>query len=178
MKRIIKSSLLLVVAAFVLLSCNSGNNRKGESKPDFKLLDSLVECGDFSSATSLINSHLQEPNLSWSDRYHLNFEIDKMERIAGEFNLSLEEALEYIHKYLPDASDSQVNAWIESGALEAKRIDGVWKVFKKAPHNLFLIDTVASKAYIAIEGVEEETSDFLQGYLPDTYSVPHARGTA
>lgn len=166
MKRIIKGSLLVIVAAFALWSCKGGNNLKGDAEPDFNLLDSLVEAGDFAQAKEIIYPFLEAPGLSQENHYHLNFEIDKMERIANEFNLSIEDALEYIHKYLPEAGENELNAWIESGALEAKKIDGAWRVFKKAPHNLFLIDTAAAKAYVAVEGVEEETSDFLEGYLP------------
>lgn len=166
MKRIIKGSLIAVIAVVALSSCNCGNSVKEVTQPDFNLIDSLVENGSFSQATELVSAALNTPGLSQENRYRLNFEIDKMERIDREFNVTWEEALEYIHKYIPDATDSQMNAWIEKGALEAKKIDGEWRIFKKAPHNLFLIDSAASKAYIAVEGVEEETSDFLKGYLP------------
>ena len=167
MKRIIIGSLTAIIAAFVLFGCNGGNYSFTEPTANFDLIDSLIEDGDFVSAETLIEKTLQAKGLSEEERYKLYFEKDKMERILREFNLTKEDAVEYISKYIPEVTDSQIDSWIGSGALEAKKIYGKWHFFKKSLHNLFLIDTNAAKAYIAKEGVEEETSDFLKGYLPD-----------
>lgn len=176
MKRILKSSLLVIIAANALFSCTSGNKIIEQTAIPFEKLDSLIEIGNLKEATNIINQALVFDSLTADQRYKLNFDLDKIERIKGEFNIEKEQMLEYIKKYLPNVTDTQIDEWIAKRALEAKEIDGKLMFFKKGPHNLFLIDSIANKAYVAVEGEEVETSDFLQKYLPDV--IPSLKSSA
>ncbi len=173
MKRIINSSLIYIIAIFAIVGCKSGSNVYVEPGINKALLDELIEKGNFERAKQIINSTIILDNLSAEDKYILNFELDKMNRIKNEFCLTEEEVLTYIRKYIPDVTEQQIEEWIESRALEYKKIDNERMFFKKAPHNLFLIDKDAHKAYIAVEGEESETTEqYLTQYLPKIINSP------
>lgn len=154
------------ILTFALFNCSNGI-KYSTPKVDAHLLDSLIEKGKFEMANLLIDAIEKSDGLSKEDLYLLNFEKDKMERIKAEFCLTKEDALNYIKKYIPQADEAQIDKWIKDRSLEAKKIDKQVWIFKKGPHNLFLIDSSAAIAYEKIEGKDTATTErFLQGYLP------------
>ena len=68
------------------------------------------------------------------------WEKDRMERIAIDFRRSRDEVKEYVSKYIPEVTDSQIDEWTASGKLEAMEIDGQLRYFRNAGPNLFRID--------------------------------------
>lgn len=67
------------------------------------------------------------------------WEKDRMERIAVDFRRSREEVKEYISRYIPEVTESQIDEWTASGKLEAMVIDGETRYFRNAGPNLFRI---------------------------------------
>ncbi len=155
----------LVCLAALLSNCTS--KAPMTAKLDVHTLDALIEKGDFKRAKQILSQAVKCDSLSESDKYLINFEKDKMNRILGEFTLSDSEVKEYIRKYIPDVDDQMIETWIKTGALEAKTIDGKRLYFYKAPKNLFLINPECAAAMKAVEGPETGTTEeFLKDYLP------------
>ncbi len=148
-----------------LASCKSV--KEFSAKLDEKTLDALIEDGDFERASKILDQALICPDLSEADRYVAAFETDKMQRILGEFNLTEDQVLEYVRKYIPDADAQAINRWVDAKVLEAKTINKERRFFRKAPGNLFLVDSACVAAREAVEGPETGTTgDFLKDYLP------------
>ena len=47
-----------------------------------------------------------------------------MERLALDFNKTLEEVKQYIQRYIPDVTDAQMDHWEQTKALETCYING------------------------------------------------------
>lgn len=140
-------------------------------KLDEATLDQLIENGDFKRANQILAAAEKTGALSEADKYLINFEKDKMQRILSDFSLTQPEVLEYVKKYVPNADPAMIQAWVEAKVLEAKTIDGVQHFFRKGPGNLFLVDPVCVAAREAVDGPDTGTTgDFLKGYLPKVIS--------
>lgn len=85
------------------------------------------------------------PSYSWDK--------DLDHRLAYDFSKTREEVAGYVRKYIPEATDEQIDAWTVSGALEAMKIDGQTRYFRNAGRNLFRIDPAAKARFEAVEGV-------------------------
>jgi transglutaminase-like putative cysteine protease len=170
-----KLFLSVIVLATVISLCGCKPkmvlNADGTAKIDNSVLDDLIENGKFAKAKKIIAKELAMSNLSDSTKMAINFETEKMNRIALEFNQTDSTVLTYIKKYIPDVTDKQIREWKKSGALECKVIDGKTFYFKKAARNLFRIDTVAKKAFEKVEGPEQSLDKFLGRYLSGVVSA-------
>ena len=159
------------ISAAVLVTFCTSNAPKMSPKLDEATLDDLIEDGQFNKANKILSEALMCDSLSEADRYLINFEKDKMQRILADFNKNEAEVLEYIKKYIPNVTEAQLELWRQTGALECKTIDGERRYFRKGPGNLFLVDPVCVAAREAIEGPETGTTgDFLKDYLPKVIS--------
>ena len=88
------------------------------------------------------------------NRTDYSWESDLQHRLAIDFCRTRAEVTEYIHKYIPEANDSMITAWTNSGKLEAMTLDGELRYFKNAA--LF---------------VEVQPQEILAS-LPDIFHVP------
>ena len=159
------------ISAAVLVTFCTSKAPKMSPKLDEATLDNLIEDGQFSKANKILSEALMCDSLSEADKYLINFEKDKMQRILADFNKNEAEVLEYIKKYIPNVTEAQMELWRQTGALECKTIDGQRRYFRKGPGNLFLVDPVCVAAREAVEGPETGTTgDFLKGYLPKVIS--------
>ena len=86
------------------------------------------------------------------NRTDYSWESDLQHRLAIDFCRTRAEVTEYIHKYIPEANDSMITAWTNSGKLEAMTLDGELRYFKNAAPNLFRIDEYCNKRKEAIAG--------------------------
>lgn len=164
------STALIAFSTLLFTRCSS-EVPATEPKLDEATLDELIENGNFKRANQLISAAEKVDSLSESDRYLINFEKDKMQRILGDFSLTEPEVLEYVKKYIPNADAAMIEGWVASKVLEAKNIDGVRRFFRKGPSNLFLVDPACAAAKEAVDGPETGTTgEFLKGYLPKVIS--------
>lgn len=137
---------------------------------DISTLDEIIEEGNFEGAKTLIAAY-RKTELSKEDIYELNFAEDKMQRILAEFNQTDTTVIPYIKKYLPKVTDSQLDKWRKSGALECKTINGERRYFNKAARNLFRIVPECVEAFEKVEGKPQGTTgQFLKEYLPKVIS--------
>ena len=84
----------------------------------------LVDAGDFKTAHLRITSSLGASNLTEPQRSALEFERERMRRIALDFSLTEREAIARVRKQVPDLTEAEFRAWDAAGLLEGIRIDG------------------------------------------------------
>ena len=119
---------------------------------DLTAIRQQVDAGQYQQAKLQIHTMLQENGMKASsggspNAKALAFEAERMRRIEMEFTLSPQELLPSIQRYIPDASDADVQQWDEQGLLEYKVINGQRRYFRKAAYNLMHIsDEAAARA--------------------------------
>ena len=87
---------------------------------------------------------------------HLNrrysWDRDLSQRLAADFCRTREEVKEYIRKYDPYVTDSQIDEWTRSGKLESMVIGKRTMYFRNAAPNLFRLDSAMKAKKDLIEG--------------------------
>lgn len=69
-----------------------------------------------------------------------DWSADLHHRLLIDFNKSREEVKKYIQKYIPDVTESQMDAWEKDLSLEVMELDGQKRYFHNAAPNLFRIN--------------------------------------
>ncbi len=137
------------------------------SQTKFNDINKLVSAGDFAKAAELIDQKIKSENLSYNDKFDLQFEKERLERIRKDFNKTAEDVLNYIHKYYPDANETDLEKWEKDGSLEFKVIDGTKWYFSRAASNLFRINKEAKAQKEKIDGYQKDPLNvFLENYIP------------
>ncbi len=137
------------------------------SQTRFNDINELINSGNFTKATELINQKLESSNLSYDEVFELQFEKDRLNRIRKDFNKTVDDILSYVHKYYPDANELDLEKWEKDGSLEFKVIDGKKWYFSRAASNLFRINNEAKAQKEKIDGYQKDELDvFLEGLLP------------
>lgn len=93
---------------------------------------------------------------SWNKELH--------QRLLHDFCLSESQVKDYIRKYIPDVTDTQMQKWEQSKALEDTILDGKKLYFINAAPNLFRIDPECVNIKIKKNGFNA-----LSGYRQDDY---------
>jgi transglutaminase-like putative cysteine protease len=104
----------------------------------------LVDSGDFRTARSRIDHALGASNLTQHQRSALDFERERMRRIALDFSLTESEAIARVRQQVPDLTEPEFRAWDATHLLESMRIDGEKRYFNRAPSNLFRLSREAA----------------------------------
>lgn len=152
-----KKIIVFILASFLSLNAQS----------DLTTIKEEIEKGNFSAALNIINNEMSRPGLTESEKYDLEFERDKMERIRLDFNKSLEDILPYIKKYYPEVNDQLISEWEKDNSLEHKVIDGRKRYFSRSASNLFLINKKARERKKQITGpVSDKLDEFLAKEVP------------
>jgi hypothetical protein len=138
------------------------------SQTKYPDINKEIEAGNFKKAGSMIDEIINNDNLSAAEKYELNFQKDKLNRIRLDFQKSSGDVLEYVRKYYPDADEKDLEGWEKDGSLEYKIIDGKKYYFNRAASNLFRINKEAKKQKEKIEGSSaDELDKYLSTYIPD-----------
>ena len=88
--------VFFIIVAFFALSCG------GKKENNYI---SLIEKGEFSKATRVINELLQTGNhFTPTEKKQMLFEIERMQRIRKDFTKSEQEVLDYIKTYIPNVT--------------------------------------------------------------------------
>ena len=117
---------------------------KNQNKSAKSFLSPIIspQNNQFSIAFSFLIASLFAflPTLSLYAQHPHSWHKDRQNRIAIDFNKSHEEVKSYIKRYIPDVTDSLMEAWEQSHALETYYINGKKHYFHSAGPNLFRID--------------------------------------
>ena len=131
--------LTCFIIVFLILSC----------KPQVETnYIALIEQGKFAKATEIIKEKLiMDTTLTAEQQRNLEFEIDRMERIRLDFKRTETEIFEFIKKYIPEVTKSDLQKWENEKSLEMKLIDGEKRYFNYAARNLFRINKECRKIW-------------------------------
>jgi len=153
LKRNLSGLILTTMAALTLGSCNVQRD-----------YSTMIRQGQFKRATRAIRFELFcLPTLDAARREELNYELLRIDRIRKDFTKTEKDVLEYIRKYIPTASFSDLRRWERAKALEFMRIDGKKWYFNNAAQNLFRLDPLAKKI--------KQTADSLRLAQHPEYNV-------
>jgi hypothetical protein len=133
----------------------------------FSDINNEIKNGNFSKASELLMSKINNENLSEAEVYDLKFQIEKMKRIKKDFKLTESKVLNYIQNYIPEANEDSLALWRNEGFLEYKVIDGEIKYFNRSHANFFRINKIAKQRKIDADGNDPgEPRTFLSKYIP------------
>lgn len=127
-------------------------------------VQSLIRNGEFTKANNIADDLIMSENTTEIERLKLEFQKEKMDRIKLDFRKSEKDVLDYIKKYLPNVSSSDLEKWEEDGSLEFKIIDGQKFYFNRAASNLFRLSKEAMEK--ADGKKKSDKTMFLDNYLP------------
>ena len=137
------------------------------SQTRFNDINQLVNSGDFIKATELIDQKLESENLTYDEKFELQFEKERLDRIRKDFNKTDDDVLKFVYKYYPNANVKDLEKWENDGSLEFKIIDGKKWYFSRAASNLFRINKEAKAQKEKIDGYQKDGLDvFLESYIP------------
>lgn len=137
------------------------------SQTRFNDINQLVNSGDFIKATELIDQKLESENLTYDEKFELQFEKERLDRIRKDFNKTDDDVLKFVYKYYPNANVKDLEKWENDGSLEFKVIDGKKWYFSRAASNLFRINKEAKAQKEKIDGYQKDGLDvFLESYIP------------
>lgn len=130
-----KMTLSLLVL-LLLVGCSSP---KGQYP--IKEIDQEIVSGNFTRATELIDSLVAGGELNETQEYALRFTRDSLHRVKLDFNQTKDEIIGWIEKNrLFTPSDSLLDVWVQSKALEFRIIDGKKRYFRNAAPNIFRVN--------------------------------------
>lgn len=137
------------------------------SQTRFNDINQLVNSGDFIKATELMDQKLESENLTYDEKFELQFEKERLDRIRKDFNKTDDDVLKFVYKYYPNANVKDLEKWENDGSLEFKIIDGKKWYFSRAASNLFRINKEAKAQKEKIDGYQKDGLDvFLESYIP------------
>jgi transglutaminase-like putative cysteine protease len=159
-----KSLNLIVGLSLIVAACSVSRE---DQVPSVKQIEETIDKGEFTEAAKLIKIRLLDDSLTRTERWDLNFTLDKMDRIKKDFNQKESSVLEYIKKYYPEITAKEIAKWEESNAIENMVIDGERWYFRSAGRNLFRIDSIAGKHFNNPKaGQDDVLNRFLAQYIP------------
>ncbi len=138
---------------------------KGQTK--FPYANKEIKQGNFANAEKMINKLLEQQKLTQVEKYSLEFQIDKLERIRKDFDRSEEYVIKHLIKYYPNLNSKMLGKWEENKTLEMKIIDGKKKYFHNAVPNFFRVNKEAKARKEKMDGKKTDNLDiFLSKDLP------------
>src|SRR5690554_1737086 len=142
-----KTRLMAAAALMIIFSCNNAGKTPTPGQ---------VAAGIMERQADVVQSAMAE-----------EWEMERMRRIALDFNKTEEEALAYIRQFFPDVTSEQMKKWEASKTLESMNINGEKRYFSRAFRNLFRIDSTCREKFLEINGPEEDPkAPLLQEHLP------------
>lgn len=134
MNKTVLSSLLVFMTMF--FACDS-------LQKDYRQqIDNEIQKGNFTIAKQIINSVMKKT--SPQETAQFQFLEDSLHRVELDFRKTKDEIVDWIKKnrgFTP--SDSLLNEWGKSKALEFRIIDGEKRYFRNAAPNVFRVDASA-----------------------------------
>lgn len=153
--------LFLLVLTVMVSACQTPVQKKVEVKD----LKQMVHEGHFKKASTLIDSLVKTGALTGKDSAKAVYLKDLMHRIKLDFSKNEEQVRSELQRYYPSLTDSQMNAWEQTGALEMRRIDGQKRFFRNAVPNMFRIDSAEAKVKLKVDGpAVDATREFCKVY--------------
>ena len=165
-----KRFLSIIIVSVLLNACGDSVS---DMLPSEEQIKQTIEMGNFSEARKMIRLALTNDTLTPNQRWDMNFEIERMDRIERDFSERDTSVLNYIKKFHPQVTPEEINMWESTNAMENMVIDGEKRYFHSAGRNLFRIDSIAAKFYEGANGRQSDSLDrFLAWYVPLAIKSP------
>ena len=165
-----KRFLSIIIVSALLNACGDSVS---DMLPSEEQIKQTIEMGNFSEARKMIRLALTNDTLTPNQRWDMNFEIERMDRIERDFSERDTSVLNYIKKFHPQVTPEEINMWESTNAMENMVIDGEKRYFHSAGRNLFRIDSIAAKFYEGANGRQSDSLDrFLAWYVPLAIKSP------
>ena len=121
-------------------------------------------------AISACQGGSKQASYSWEEDLH--------QRLLRDFCLTEAQVRQYIEKYIPEVTDSQMRDWEARRVLECMMLDGEKRYFRNAGPNLFRIDSACYHLKAALEpptlGGNEKVN---KEHLPEVIAAVKAQQT-
>jgi len=111
--------------------------------------------GDFDGAIRLIDKRLVETNLPAAMRHCLTFHREMLLRTPGEYPYTVEEALEIVRQDIPDFTEEEFRALMDSRDIRWIYVNGQERIFDRFYSSICKgVPGMAQRAKASLEGVE------------------------
>ncbi len=100
-------------------------------------VDQLELQGQFKEAAAILTDALREPALAPAKRKTLAFELDRLERIKKDFQLTREQFYAALQTAVKDLTAQEFDRWIAEGRFDSRVIDGTRYFMGSSVSNLF-----------------------------------------
>ncbi len=149
-----KLAFFIAFIAMTLTACNTSSIHYRQR------ISNEIENGNFTAAKQIIDSVMQ--GISTEEAAQLQFVKDSLHRVELDFNRTKAEIVAWIEKnqqFTP--SDSLLNEWEASKALEFRIIDGEKRYFRNAAPNIFRVSASARELLKAAPPKSDTPRDSL-----------------
>ncbi|OJV86044.1 MAG: transglutaminase [Bacteroidia bacterium 44-10] len=135
---------LNLLVLLLLAGCSSSKQDPVEA------INREIAEGNFTRATELIDSLVAEGQINETRQKDLLFTKDSLHRVKLDFNRTREEIVGWVEENrLFTPSDSLLDNWEQSKALEFRVLDGEKRYFRNAAPNIFRVDASARESSVA-----------------------------
>ena len=121
-------------------------------------------------AISACQGGSKQASYSWEEDLH--------QRLLRDFCLTEAQVRQYIEKYIPEVTDSQMRDWEARRVLECMMLDGEKRYFRNAGPNLFRIDSACYHLKAALEPPMLGGNEMVnKEHLPEVIAAVKAQQT-
>jgi transglutaminase-like putative cysteine protease len=117
------------------------NGADYSTDPVVRAIVARVDRGDFAGARAAIDAAL--PAAAPLEARVLDFQRERIRRIALDFGQSRAQVFERVRREIPDLAPAEFDRWDAAGLLERLDLDGERRYFNRAASNLFRLSAEA-----------------------------------
>jgi len=100
-------------------------------------VDQLEQNGEFKKAAAALSGALSDKSLPQSQRKHLEFELDRLERIKRDYPFSHSDLLKELKAAVKDLTPAEYDQWVREGRFDSRVIDGERRFMASSVSNLY-----------------------------------------
>lgn len=115
-----------------------------QSVPRLETIQQQIDAGEFTPSKVVIEQLLASAqSLSPEQHDAFAFELERMRRIERDFPYDFAALLKNVRRYIPQATEQDVQAWLAQNVIESMLIDGEMRYFKSSGFNLMHLSPTA-----------------------------------
>ncbi len=140
-------------------------------------IEILENMGDFRTAVKKINEYLSM-NLPPCMVLRLRYEKERIFRLRKEYSITMEKAREMLKRDIRGVKESEIDAWLDNGWLDCRKIDKKMRCFNRFEDNLIFSSPSLSNR--RVKKKDTRTNELLLGTLirMNTWEIKRYRITA
>lgn len=161
MVRILACMLCILMTGALTIMAQQSAEVTGGIPPAVELpasIQKMVDQGDYSKAQKDIKKMLDERGdiMDMKLRLRLLYEIDRLDRVRQDFNLTKDALLKSIKDEIKDATMEDIERWENMGFFDYRIIDGKKWYFSRSRSNLYKLSQEAQKRAGKTRGEERD----------------------